>query len=296
MAQQKFFEIWAEGAFDPSHIKTTIVPEGSSLKHTPESVQFLEQAWAAHVAKGNNPWPNDLKPTRYRTAGISVENNVLHVTLDPCVRYCDAIGSRLPEFAVFGQDFLPRPTAVSAVIITNDNKILYTVRKKADYKKGGYHASIGGFMEIKKESSPTDAALREVLEETGIAGSDIGSMLCLGYVYNPWTQHGDLVYVIYTTLSASQVLAKKHDDENEIRFIEADDHGFEKLILGFPHANVIVAMAGPLMLGTQMFGRKWRRQMEAGLAEASADYESEVVRDFLEGHDIAKFQQFIQGQ
>ncbi len=96
MLEQKFFKILVEGEFTPDQID--VVVRSNTLLRTPESERFIEGKWQAHLATGVKPWPNDLKPTRYRVAGLEVVGNRFQITLDPCVSYKDFIGSLTPEF------------------------------------------------------------------------------------------------------------------------------------------------------------------------------------------------------
>lgn len=299
--EQKFFEISAEGKFQPEQIEVQIT--NGSLKRSVESENFIEQQWQQKLADGLKSWPNDTKPTRYRLAGTKVMDNRLILTLDPCVSYRDFAGSNSSDFAKrFGPDYLPRALAVTVILIAKnkngEEQILMTLRKPDhDYKAGGYHISTGGFMEIDKETDPTRAALRELHEESGIDETELNSLVCIGVVANPWTKHSDIVYEAKTALSVEDILTKEHDRENNLLFIPTERKKLQQWLLGTAHAATGIATAGLLLTGKESVGRekddagqlidgeKWYREMLKALAWRSEKYDDESVRKTLEKRD-----------
>ncbi len=269
------------------------------MKRTPESEAFIEGGWQMHLAKGNKPWPNDTKPGRYRldTIGVgTLDGFGLQLFLDPCVSYKDFICSLSTEFEKrYGRDAVPNPLAITIIIRTADGKTMITVRnQKTDYKPGGWHASIGGFMEIKRGETPTEAGLRELKEEAGIEASELTELVCLGVVYNPWTFHTDLVYSALTSLTSAQILERPHDDENEIIFIETSADEYERLIADTMHANVVIAMAAMVMLGSEIFNDdEWTDRIYSLLDVGSRDYDSLTERQRLEKHDTEIFAKML---
>jgi ADP-ribose pyrophosphatase YjhB (NUDIX family) len=282
-----------EGKFAPEQID--VVMTHDTMQRNKESEQFIEKGWCRHLASGAKPWANDLKPTRYRAVSIKVIGGRLEVTIDPCVSYKDFIGSLTPEFEErFGHDFVPDPLALTAVIVTADNKMLVTLRNdKTDYKPSGYHVSVGGFMDTHKEQCPVAAALREVEEETGIMPEEIAHLSCLGAAYNPWTLHTDLIFRAETSLTSQEVLTRAHDDENEVLFIPIDQQSIERWILVPMHANVVITMAAMILFGEEMFGHDWRMDMLAQLARGSKNYKSAEVRRALERRDLARLAKMV---
>ncbi len=295
MSNQKFFKILAEGTFIPEQIDTEITVSGITMVRNSQSDAFIEGGWEMHLAKGNKPWPNDTKPGRYRTANVEVQDNRLKLTLDPCVSYKDFLASLSTVFEeYYGHDAVPDPLAISVLLRTADNQTLLTVRdQKTDYKPGGWHASTGGFMEIKRNESPVEAGLRELEEETGVQPGELDGLVAIGVVYNPWTLHTDLILSAKTRFTAAEVLERKHDDENELLFVDTTAESYEHWIVGGMHANVIIAMAALIMVGTDLFGLEWREKMLDALAEGSRNYDSLEVRQKLEKRDLTNFAKMV---
>lgn len=295
MKDQRFFKILVEGMFVPDQIDTEITVPGATLVRSSLAEAFIEGGWEMHLAKGNKPWPNDSNPERYRVAKVEVQSNRLKLTLDPCVSYKDYISSLSTVFEErYGHDAVPNPLGVTVLLRTADNQTLLTLRnQKTDYKPGGWHASVGGFMEIKRNESPVEAGLRELEEETGIKPDELHKLGVVGVVYNPWTLHTNLVLSAKTKLTAAEVLERKHDDENELLFVNTTAESYEYWIVGGMHANVVIAMAAMIMVGTGLFGPEWRAKMLKALAEGSRDYDSLEVRQKLEKRDLGNFAKMV---
>lgn len=294
--RQKFFTLLTEGRFSPDQIDVEVTEPGATLMRSPESESYIERRWQEHLAAGNKPWPNDLKPTRYRLASVAVTGGRLKIKLDPCVSYKDHIGSLTREFEdTFGHDFVPDALAVTVVVTTVDNQTLVTLRNmKTDYKPGGYHVSVGGFMDIRKETNPAAATLRETEEETGIKPEEIENLVCLGAAYNPWTLHTDLIFEAKTTLTAAELLERAHDDENELLFVPMEKSSFEYWMLEAMHANVVITMAAMVLVGQRLYGHEWRETMLRALAVGSRDYDSEEMRQELEKRDLVRLAEMVE--
>lgn len=291
--QQKFFEIIDEGRLPLEAIETVLIEPGSTLMRSPQSEAFIDARWQEHLNSGNKPWPNDLKPTRARLAKLTRAGDKLEVVLDQSISYRDSLGST-PEFEkLFGRSFVPSALALSVVIETADKQVLVTIRNdKTDYKPLGFHVSTGGYFDIRKDKTPMDAGKREACEETGVSPEEL-KMHYMGTVYNPWVTHPDMVFLARTALTAKEILARKHDDENTIGFIPATADDLGRLMVAYTHANVVVPMAGLLMYGGPIFGNAWREGLLDYLAHTSVEYELEEVRKDLETRDTAAFQTAI---
>lgn len=304
MAEQKFFKMLWQGVIPPEKIITEI--RTGFLIRTKDSEDWIEREWQKAIAGGLKEWPNDRKPTRYRFCGVQERDGKLIIMLDPCVSYRDFAGSCSPEFLErFGEHCNPHPLAVSVVIVVSDpdgQKIMLTVRKNVDYKPGGYHASIGGFMDISKENDIVSAVYREVKEEAGIESNELSDLRCVALAYNPWTLHSDPVFLATTTLSSGEIRKRTKDDENDsLYFISATRRSIEELITKTSHANVVIAMIGLLLVGKALPAQddederpeEWHRRMLLILAEESKNYDLPHVRQELEIRDTAHFQKII---
>lgn len=303
MATQKFFVTLWEGNIAPHDIVVNIT--SNSLVRTAESESWIEKEWQKLLKGGFKAWPNDTNSTRYRFCEVRKEGSKLIVMLDPCVSYRDFIGSNSPEFLErFGEACNPHPLAVSVVVVTSDRKIMLTVRKNVDYKSGGYHASIGGFLDIRKENEPVSAMYREIKEECGIESNELENVRCVSIAHNPWTLHSDIIFIAETGVESREIQKRTKDDENEsLFFIPATRLAIEDLIRKTSHANVIIAMVGLLLLGRCLPPKtsecesqdEWYERMLLVLAEESKDYDLPLERLRLERRDISRFQKMIRG-
>lgn len=274
---------------------------------TSETEDWIDQQWQQKLARGMRPWPNDTKPSRYRLVNIEEDEGQLTITLDPCVSYRDFVGSCTPEFIErFGQKCNPNPLAVSVALRAKDKNgieyVFLTIRKNVDYKKGGYHASIGGFMDIKRDCDPVSAITGEIKEECGIEAYEIEDLRCIAAAYNPneGSYHTDLVFTARATITVEEILTRQKDEENEgLVYIPATRSSIEEWLAPTTHANVIIAMVGLLLLGKDLpdddreKGKTWYERMLGILAEESACYDSEETRKFLETRDIERFTEMV---
>jgi 8-oxo-dGTP pyrophosphatase MutT (NUDIX family) len=303
---QKFFDILVTDDFPISNdhphqrIRTKIV--SNSMRRTEESEAFIERRWQDHIKAGNKPWPNDLNITRYRFVGVDIWDDDIIVKVDPCVSYRDFIGAESFEFRDrFGEDFLPRSLALTALVFarteSGEERMLITLRKPGhDYKAGGYHASIGGMMDSRKETDVVQAVLRELREESGIGENDLEELTGRAVVMNRWTMHPDVIFKAVARCSVEEILRRANDGENDRLFVPTTRRSIEEWMIEPIHANVIISTAAMLLIGRDVI-RRDHGEMEAGvwvdrimgiLDWCSRDYDDPAERLRLERRDIAR--------
>jgi len=110
-----------------------------------------------------------------------------------------------------GKIYYENPTPVVAVIARDDEGKILLIKRKIKPRKGEW-ALPSGFMET--EETPTQAALRELAEETGLKGK---YKKLIGVYSNKSEIHGYLVTIIY----AVKILGGKlcaGDDAEEADF------------------------------------------------------------------------------
>jgi 8-oxo-dGTP pyrophosphatase MutT (NUDIX family) len=288
---QKFFQTLVKGKWKPEALEVEITKPGETLGRSVLADAWMEGAWQEFIRVGNKPWPGDLEPKRYRLDSIAKEGDKVKLKADPCVSYHDFIGTQMPAFKEkFGERFVSNAIATTVIILTSDNKTLMTERvKPTDYKHKGWHGSIGGFWEIPKNETPTQAVLRELEEEAGIKPEETEELWLLGAVHNPWTAHPDLIYSAKTKLTSAEILSRKHDDENALFFIDTSAASYEYWIRNSSHASVVVPLAAMQWVGEELFGADWAKMIEGVLEAESAGYDNIVERQKLQKRDIARF-------
>ncbi len=315
---QRFFTVLESGKWRPDAIKTVITEPGTTMKRTSESEEILGTVWQTSIKKGLTPWPEDETPTRYRLAKHEEEvgsgdERTLVLTLDPTISYRDAHASQSEAFQEFvrskgkeGKDYEPLPLAVTAVVVAKNTQgelmMMMTKRRRADYKLGGLHASLGGFLEIRKETDPTAAALRETEEEAALKEEEISSLYSAGLVHNPWTGGADLVYAMETDIPAEVLSVRQGDGENETFFIPLTRKKLQEWLLAPVHAAVAPALASVIMVGKEYIRAEkdsagnpidadaWAEEMLRALAWRSQDYDDPAVRESLEQRDIKRLE------
>jgi hypothetical protein len=285
--EQKYFETIAEGRFRPEEIDVVLTEPGSTTKRTLATERFIEKEWQRRIAEGLKPLPNDLKPSRFRFVDAELINGRLQITLDPGVSYRDTIGSRPKEFEKqFGAESMPNPVAVTTVVRAKnqagEGMILLTVRdKKHDIKPGGYHVSFGGAMEIKKDKSPNDTAVREVVEEAAIKEEELEEFVCRGVFKHIIGSSTEIIYEATARITVEEIRdrirQKKHDEENSVIAIPTTASKLREWMVVPTHANVGMTNPAVLLVGKDIIRRdegevaanEWERMMLAFLAGRS---------------------------
>ncbi len=110
-----------------------------------------------------------------------------------------------------GKIYYENPTPVVAAIARDDEGKILLIKRKIEPCKGEW-ALPSGFMEL--DESPIEAALRELVEETGLKGK---SKKLIGVYSNNSEIHGYLVSIIYEV----EILGGKlcaGDDAEEAEF------------------------------------------------------------------------------
>ncbi len=319
--KQKIFEMKVEGDFKPEDISFEIVEPGTRFMRSPESEAFIEEKWQEHI-KINKPWPKDTVPTKYHLAETRVEDGKLLLILDPCISYKDLICAAHKEFADrFGLDFVPNVLAATTLVTAknthNEERILMTLRNtKTNYKPLGYHASVGGYMEIEKDKTPTDAVYRELSEEAGITSEEVIDLVCQGIAYTPNICVSDILFKTPLGISVEEIISRrKHyarehnlseeEAENSLLFIPAERRKIQEWLLGTVHAGAAAGIANLLEYGCSIAaqekddqgniidGEQWKAKMLTSLAWRSADYNSDQVKKQLEARDVARLKQRV---
>ncbi len=283
MKTRPLFYFHKLGAWRPEDIETVITEPGTTLLRCHESEAAIEAVWQKLLAAGFRPWPNDLKPTSYRFAGVEQEEDGgVVVTLDPCLSYRDRIGSRTDEFGKqFDSRFYPMPLAVTTVLTALDSsgeeKMMVTMRDATqDVKPGGFHVSTAGVVNIQKDKTPTEAVYREALEECGATKDEITDLSLRAFVYGPWTLHMEMIYFAKLSISCEEVMSRKHGKEDIVLFIPKTIGMITWLLLIGLHAAVPVGAAALVLLGEEVLGGKagkdWKARMSGFVRGAGISY------------------------
>ncbi len=111
--------------------------------------------------------------------------------------------------------YYENPTPVVAVVARDDEGKILLIKRKIEPRKSEW-ALPSGFMEI--EETPTQAALRELAEETGLKGE---YKKLIGVYSNKSEIHGYLVTIIYEVEILGGTL-RAGDDAEEAAFFAVD--------------------------------------------------------------------------
>jgi len=137
------------------------------------------------------------------------------------IKFCPYCGYKLVRKMLEGRKrlycsgcekiYYENPTPVVAAIARDDEGKILLIKRKIEPRKGDW-ALPSGFMEI--DETPIEAALRELVEETGLKGK---SKRLIGVYSNNSKIHGYLVTIIYEV----EILGGKlcaGDDAEEAEF------------------------------------------------------------------------------
>jgi 8-oxo-dGTP pyrophosphatase MutT (NUDIX family) len=109
---------------------------------------------------------------------------------------------------MIGHDLLLLPCAAAAVV--RDDRLLL-----ARHVDGGLWSTVGG--SVDPDESPADAALRELMEETGLVAETIGIIGCYGGPANRLTyDNGDQISFVSTVYACRLVGGTEHLEPGEI--------------------------------------------------------------------------------
>ena len=138
------------------------------------------------------------------------------------IKHCPYCGNKLTKKMLEGRKrlFCPtcekiyyeNPTPVVAVVARDDEGKILLIKRKIEPRKGEW-ALPSGFMEI--EETPTQAALRELAEETGLKGK---YKKLIGVYSNKSEIHGYLVTIIYEAEIVKGNLCAGDDAEEAVFF------------------------------------------------------------------------------
>jgi len=289
MLHTPFFHMLAEGPFSGI---TTLSTSGSPRRSI-ESEAFLANARQARLAAGIKEWPGDDTPSRFHY--ISAHSpwwrpNHLFLKLAPCVSYNDHAGATSPAFYTrFGWKFLPNALAVTG-LVESEGKMLISRRLKADYKKGGLHFSMGGFISVSKEPTgdPVAALLRELKEEVGLEPHEVEKITCLGIAWDPLQNKPDVLFRVKTRVPIAIIKERAIDHENTNYWMPIRPDYANHLIANAAHSVVPMGLAALLHTGRGHFGRHWFDQWVMRLSKLGEGYDRPEIRTAAEMKDIAK--------
>ena len=276
MLQNPYISITHECVLPPSRINVKLV-EGS-LKRSAESEAFIEQEWQKLLDGGLKAWPGDTKPGRYRLVNATVLDGRLDLILDPGVSYRDHAGATSSEFARrYEKEYWHNALAVTVFNSGYDaegiERFLVSRRNmKHDYKPGGIHMSIVGFLAIKKETTgdPVAAADRELKEETGIEAGEV-TLTLLGLAYDPWQNKPEIIFHAQLKPRIEVISGRGHDDENVLVWQAL--WRLPSFLIECAPVTVGPGTASALLVGSYRYGSGWLRHHNNALAATGRDYE-----------------------
>lgn len=284
MLETPFFRMLTEGNF--LSVKPVLV--NGHMCRSPESEAYIQKVKEGRLAKGIKAWPNDAKPSRFHYVGAEGVGNTLLVKVEPCVSYDDHAAGTSQEFLrIFGWDYLPNALATT-VLLESEGHMLVANRLKVDYKKGGFHFSIGGFIGVKEEpdGDPVHAVVRELEEEAGVRKDEIELLTCLGIAWDIWQNKPDVIFTAKTSTPIAELRQRKTDKENSNFWMPVSERNVARLLLGSAHSVVPMGMAALLFSGKRWFGEDWFSKRIAELEIAGKGYEDPSIREQLEKRDI----------
>lgn len=183
------------------------------IQKYPELIEKIDNDWAPKAAKGWFPGPL----ARLENYSLS-ESGELNLNFSR-TNFKDYYGTRscdlLRAYGYFG---ISNPLSTSCVVLAADNQML--IGHKVSGDAAGSIDAIGGYVNPDKDRDLIpgklnlfEAALREVMEETGLNSDEIQKTICLGlsYEYKDLC-HPVLSFLMTTPLTADEVLTRKGEE------------------------------------------------------------------------------------
>ena len=291
------FDILFWGIKNPN--KITLQKTGGQLKRSSASEKFIKNEWQKRIASGLKRWPNDILPSRYHFNGLKITDKFVKISADPAISYRDVIGSRPDKFKKsFKGEYCPVPITTTMVISAknkNGRRLLALTLRNTDHDSnaGGFHATTGGAMEIRKDKNPIDAALRETEEEIGIKPEELSNISCRAINYNPQLSEIGIVFTSEANIAAEKILSRPHDDENKIIFIPIEKDALEHWLLKLTYAGSSDGLVGMLAIGEDLYGKKWKDMVLTELNKKGREYANPKKYRKLEKVDIKKLKIFL---
>jgi 8-oxo-dGTP pyrophosphatase MutT (NUDIX family) len=260
------FEIIARGLYSQEQVIVDYRPE-LRMVAPPETQQWMELQWQSSLAqaKERGTLLFDASLFRFVEAAPDGDGTLRLVVGD--TSYKEYVTTRIATFAAGRtREELGDPLAVCSVIETSDNYILLDKRQGVDVYVGRYHV-IGGFFERERDTvqggatpDPFAAVRREILEETGVLGTDISEQYCLGVVYDVQTPHAELCFLTRLHIPLDEIKQHRTPLDHEIRQLrelKVSEQSLSEFIIN-NHGN-ISATGEPNLLfyGAWKFGETW---------------------------------------
>lgn len=160
------FEVIACGLFPRAAVLVDYRP--GNLRREPSAEAFIESVWSRYLHTSNEAAIPVYNGALFHLENVRHSRGLLHLLLSD-TDFRSSIGTAGMEFESLFPS-LPRanPLTVSAVLITEDGKIVLEKRSRTDSRRRAYHV-IAGYMERGPDSHPFDTLIREVREELGVA-------------------------------------------------------------------------------------------------------------------------------
>ncbi|MBI3421000.1 MAG: NUDIX domain-containing protein [Candidatus Sungbacteria bacterium] len=299
---QSFYRILVEGSFDPE--KVIVEKRPGTLKRTPESEAFLDQAWAEVCARGFKPWPNDTKPSRGHLARAYTNSaGELILEIDTEISYRDVRASRhrYPDFAErFGIEYVPASFSAALYVIAQNRRgeecLLVELRgQDVDANAGGITVGAGGVVSSRSGETPFWAAIREGEEEAGIKAHELESVVCMGAVLQLAVPDGGAMFVARTQVPAEELAVRKHDGENQAVYYLPIDVLCREWLVKFAYAIGEGGIGGAVLIGETKYGKQWRHDVERALAERRTLASDVETYRRLERQDMAALVEALRG-
>jgi ADP-ribose pyrophosphatase YjhB (NUDIX family) len=149
-------------------------------------------------------------------------------------------------------------------------RIIVITQRNADHDSGarGFHITTGGAMEIGKDKSPIDAALRETKEECGVRPKELSTNLCRAVVYNPRLSEIGIIFSGSAKITAEEIQSRKHDDENKILFVSTAKNSLKHWLLKQARQTSVDGILGALTIGNDLYGKQWIEESINSLSES----------------------------
>ncbi len=226
----------------------------------PEVSDLIDRAWAETLAR---PGVQVFDGPMCRLESITASTDRLELALSR-TSYKPFVGTNLSHASGiadrFGAESLANPVGVSCALVSSEGRLMLGRRND----KVAYHpARIHPFAGCLEPREPMDVfmeALRELKEELGFAPADVSERRCLGMVEDMAIRQPELVILVRTGRSASEIERQLDAGEHHATCsIEPEPDSAARAVREM-RLLTPVAVGTILLWGREAFGQGWFEQ------------------------------------
>ncbi len=265
------FSVLMQGRFAAESVRVKL--DVSERSTTPALEALIEAEWTPRLAdaqrEGRLLFNGELlRYVDHRIVESPAATPRFELTVGPTC-YRDFVGTNLynnQRVAEFGWASFSNPVGTTATLLTADGRICYGRRSMQVAFHAGYVHTFGGALEPgDRDASGAidvfDSVSRELHEEVGLRGDELGSLICVGLIRDTEILQPELLFEARVALSTAQLIerwstAEARDEHHELVDLPDDRDDIVPFIRGCGKIAP-VAVGGLMLHGLHQWGQSW---------------------------------------